>query len=106
MFLFTIDIFPVPLSGDTGSVNPSARLAEIRGKIAVAERTVREVEQELTEAILDTEDNDDSNILRQRLYQARAYEGELRTAEQAWDSIVSENKKAEDKTKEQFKPGG
>ncbi len=103
MFIL-ISISPVPLSGDTGSVNPSQRLAEIRGKIAVAERTVREIEQELTEAILDPNSNNDANLLRQALYSARAYEGELRTAENFWNDIVDNNKKAEDKTKELFKP--
>ena len=101
--MFTLAILPIPLSGDSGNVNPSQRLAEIRGKIAVAERRVRDIEASLTDAIVNNT-NSDANTLRQQLYQARAYEGELRTAENFWNDIVDNNKKAEDKTKELFKP--
>ncbi len=104
MFLLSSSVVLVGLTGDTGNGNPTARLAEIRGKIAVAEQSVREIEQELTEAILDPNSNNDANSLRQNLYSARAFEGELRTAENFWNDIVDNNKKAEDKTKELFKP--
>ena len=102
--MLILTIVPIPLTGDTDSVNPSQRLAEIRSKIAVAERSVRDIEQQLTQAILDPNSNVDANVLRQSLYSARAYEGELRTAENFWNEIVENNKKAEDKTREQFKP--
>ncbi len=103
MFLLEISVL-IPLTGDTGSNNATGRLAEIRGKISNAERNVREIEQALTEAILDPSNNGDANSLRQNLYSARAFEGELRTAENFWNDIVDNNKKAEDKTKELFKP--
>ena len=48
----------------------------------------------------------DANAVRQELYRARAYEGELRTAESFWNEIVSANKSAEQKTHELFKPAG
>ncbi len=102
--MFILAILPIPLTGDTGNVNPSGRLAEIRGKIAVAERRVRDIEAQLTDAIVNSTPTTDANVLRQALYSARAYEGELRTAENFWNDIVDNNKKAEDKTKELFKP--
>ena len=122
MFIFSI--MPIPLSGDTGSVNPSDRLAEIRSKISVAEQRVRDLEGLLTALILGQEfdaDPDtagtqvvsglngkdkDANVVRQELYRARAYEGELRTAENFWNEIVSANKTAQQKTQEMFKPAG
>ena len=45
----------------------------------------------------------DANLVRQELYAARAYEGELRTAEQFWNQIVQANKEAEKDTHELFK---
>lgn len=45
----------------------------------------------------------DANLIRQELYAARAYEGELRTAEQFWNQIVSANKEAEKDTHDLFK---
>ena len=127
--MFILSIIPIPLLGDTGSVNPSDRLAEIRNKIAVAEQRVRDLEGLLTALILgqpfdgdpatpgiqdvsglNTPQNPagakDANVVRQELYRARAYEGELRTAENFWNEIVSANKTAESKLHELFKPGG
>ena len=126
MFIFSIT--PIPLSGDNNSVNPSDRLAEIRSKISVAEQRVRDLEGLLTALILGQDfDADpsttgiqvvsglqtikpngdkDANIVRQELYRARAYEGELRTAENFWNEIVSANKSAEQKTHELFKAAG
>ena len=127
MFIFSI--VPIPLNGNTGSTNPSDRLAEIRSKIAVAEQRVRDLEGLLTALILgqtfDADPNTagiqnvsgltsvnnpngafDANVVRQELYRARAYEGELRTAENFWNEIVSANKSAEQKTQEMFKGAG
>ena len=127
--MFILSIIPIPLTGDTQSVNPSDRLAEIRNKIAVAEQRVRDLEGLLTALILgqdfDADPNNpgvqvvsglntpqnpngakDANVVRQELYRARAYEGELRTAENFWNEIVSANKSAEQKTHEMFKPAG
>ena len=125
--MFILSFMPVPLGGT--SVNPSDRLAEIRSKISVAEQRVRDLEGLFTALILGaqfdadpktpgiqpvsgsvTEQNpngaNDANIVRQELYRARAYEGELRTAENFWNEIVSANKAAEQKTQEMFKPSG
>ena len=121
----------VPLPSDLNSnENPTQRLAQIRGLIADAEDEIRTLESLLTDFILNpdnpvddisTRDGNqiltgngstfidylpDANSIRQQLYAARAYEGELRTAESAWNSYVEENKKAENKTAEQIKPGG
>ena len=127
MFIFSI--VPISLSGDTQSVNPSDRLAEIINKIAVAEQRVRDLEGLLIALILgqpfDADPNtagvqvvsglntpqnpngaNDANVVRQELYSARAYEGELRTAENFWNEIVSANKSAEQKTHELFKSAG
>ncbi len=127
--MFILSIVPIPLSGDTNSVNPSDRLAEVRSKISVAEQRVRDLEGTLTALILgeqfdadpstpgiqpvsglDTPEHpqghNDANVVRQELYRARAYEGELRTAENFWNEIVSSNKSAEQKTQELFKPAG
>ena len=127
--MFILSIVPIPLNGDTGSTNPSDRLAEIRNKIAVAEQRVRDLEGLLTALILGQDfDGDpnqagiqvvsglntpqnpngakDANVVRQELYRARAYEGELRTAENFWNEIVSANKSAEQKTHELFKAAG
>lgn len=119
--MFILSIVPIPLSGDTGSVNPSARLADIRSRIVDAERRVRDLEALLTFNILnpdkqyDTDgnaagiqpvtgvDNQDANQIRQALYQARAFEGELRTAEQFWNQIVESNKTAEKDTHDHAK---
>ncbi len=126
MFIFSI--MPIPLSG-ADTVNPSDRLSEIRSKISAAEARVRDLEGLLTSLILGTEfDADpetdgnqvvsglntaahpqgaqDANVVRQELYRARAYEGELRTSENFWNEIVSANKSAEQKTQEMFKPAG
>ena len=127
--MFILSIVPIPLTGDTNSVNPSDRLAEIRNKIGVAEQRVRDLEALLTSLILgqtfdadpntagdqvvsglNTKQNpngaSDANVVRQELYRARAYEGELRTAENFWNEIVSANKSAEQKTHELFKAAG
>ena len=127
--MFILSIVPIPLTGDTNSVNPSDRLAEIRNKISVAEQRVRDLEGLLTALILgqdfDADPNtpgiqvvsglntpqnpngaEDANVVRQELYRARAYEGELRTAENFWNEIVSANKTAESKLHELFKPAG
>ena len=122
--MFTLSIMPIPLSGDINN-NPSDRLAEIRSKISVAEQRVRDLEGTLTSLILGSEFKDanggqisglntkehpnganDANVVRQELYRARAYEGELRTAENFWNEIVSANKSAEQKTHELFKAAG
>lgn len=132
MFIFTI--VPLPLSRNNPSGlsdnNPSQRLAEIRTKINAAELRVRDLEALLTELILtpgedldevsgvtydvdDVDDNgnpikrttSDANTVRQALYAARAYEGELRTAEQFWNQIVQANKEAEKDTHDLFKRG-
>ena len=123
--MFTLSLVPIPLSGDIGSPNPSDRLAEIRNKIATAESRVRDLEGLLTGLILGTtvtgpdggpisglntptnpNGAKDANVVRQELYRARAYEGELRTAENFWNEIQSANKSAEQKTHEMFKPAG
>ena len=118
MFIFSIMLSS--LSGDTGNLNPSDRLAEIRGQISSAEQRIRDLESVLTSLILGTESPEvsglntkntpnggkDPNIVRQELYRARAFEGELRTAENFWNEIVSANKTAESKLHEQFKPAG
>ena len=127
--MFVYSIIPIPLTGDTDSVNPSDRLAEIRNKIGAAEQRVRDLEGLLTALILgqnfdadpdtpgdqvvsglNTPQNpngaNDANVVRQELYRARAYEGELRTAENFWNEIVSANKTAESKTHELFKAAG
>ena len=126
--MFILSIVPTGLTGDTSSVNPSDRLAEIRNKISAAEQRVRDLEGLLTALILGQEfDADpntigsqvvsglnstnsdgakDANVIRQELYRARAFEGELRTAENFWNEIVSANKSAEQKTHEMFKPAG
>ena len=119
--MFLLSIVPIPLTDDTGDVNPTARLAEIRGKIATAERRIRDLEALLTNLILNpgqpldvdpaagvqtvsgVSNLDDANEIRQQLYAARAYEGELRTAEQFWNQIVDANKQAEKDTHELFK---
>lgn len=119
--MIILSIIPIPLTGDTNDKNPTSRLAEIRSKIAVAEQRVRDLEALLTQLILepgiglDTDpgtpgiqpvsgvDNTDANSVRQGLYQARAYEGELRTAEQFWNQIVESNKQAEKDTHDLFK---
>ena len=109
--MFLLSIIPVPLLGDTNDKNPTARLADIRGKIVVAEQRVRDLEALLTSLILQQPlgqvisgtDNTDANSVRQELYRARAYEGELRTAEQFWNQIVDANKQAEKDTHELFK---
>ena len=117
--MFILSIMPIPLS--EGNANPSDRLAEIRNKIGVAEQRVRDLEGLLTALILGTDTKDpvsglntkenpqgskDANVVRQELYRARAYEGELRTAENFWNEIVSANKSAEQKTQEMFKGAG
>ena len=102
---------PISMSPDSGRSNPSERLAEVRSKIAIAERRVRDLEYLLTEMILTGGtpagdipipggSTDDANIVRQELYAARAFEGELRTAEQFWNAIVQDNDKAEKDTQE------
>ena len=120
--MFILDfIIPGRLSGDTGDHNPSSRLAQIRSKIVEAEMRVRDLEAVLTALILgDSLDFDsnqagdqivpvggkgatDANSVRQALYSARAYEGELRTAEQFWNQIVESNKQAEKDTHDLFK---
>ena len=115
------------LDPDNGNVNPTQRLAQIRGKVADAERQVRTLEAALTQLIIDPahpldEDGNlggiqltgvsdkglnpnDANSIRQALYAARAYEGELRTAEQFWNQIVEANKTAEKDTHDLFKRG-
>lgn len=115
--MFILSIVPIPLTGDTASRNPSERLAEVRSKIAAAEQRVRDLESLLTAFILGQQgpnvsgvdsnvSTGDANLVRQELYRARAYEGELRTAEQFWNEIVSSNKQAESKTHELFKAAG
>lgn len=115
--MFILSILPTPLPGDTGDKNPTQRLAEIRGRIVVAEQRVRDLEALLTSLILQQPildnnnqpitisavDNTDANAVRQELYRARAYEGELRTAEQFWNNIVESNKQAEKDTHDLFK---
>ena len=123
MFILLVGLDP--LQGDIGSVNPTQRLSKIRGQISSAERRVRDLEALLTELILkpdqqvDIDGNldgiqviigtggeaitADANIVRQSLYAARAFEGELRTAEQFWNNIVEGNKQAEKDTHDLFK---
>ena len=102
MFIFTI--MPERLTGDFegASKNPVTRLSEIRGKIIKAEQRVKDLEALLTSLILEQNlgtiitgvDNTDINSVRNQLFQARAEEGELRTAEQFWQQIVDSNKTA------------
>ncbi|MBI3591672.1 MAG: hypothetical protein HY094_09895 [Candidatus Melainabacteria bacterium] len=121
------------LTSFAGNSNPSERLAEIRSKITLAENKVRDLEALLTSIIVNpdsaqfTQDvdgntpgvqiyvnraqseetvNADASAIRDLLYRARAEEGELRTAEQFWNEIVSANKTAEQKTQELFKGAG
>jgi len=109
--MFLLSIIPTPLPRDTGDKNPTQRLADIRSRIVVAEQRVRDLEALLTELILQQSpgtpisgvDNTDANAVRQELYRARAFEGELRTAEQFWNQIVESNKQAEKDTHELFK---
>ena len=121
MFILMDFIVPGRLSGNTGELSPSARLAEIRSKIVEAEMRVRDLEAVLTALVLgDSIDFDpnqegdqappvggrgakDANAVRQALYAARAYEGELRTAEQFWNQIQDSNKQAEKDTHDLFK---
>ena len=111
--MFILSIMPTPLPGANGDKNPTARLADIRSRIVVAEERVRDLEALLTDLILNPGaptvgtisgvDNTDANSIRQALYQARAFEGELRTAEQFWNSVVEQNKQAEKDTHDLFK---
>ena len=109
--MFILSIIPTPLPGDTNDKNPTQRLADIRSRIVVAEQRVRDLEALLTSLILQQPltqvisgvDNTDANGIRQELYRARAYEGELRTAEQFWNQIVESNKQAEKDTHDLFK---
>lgn len=108
--MFILSIMPTVLPGDTGDRNPTQRLADIRSRIVVAEQRVRDLESLLTSLILQQPigvisgvDNTDANGVRQELYRARAFEGELRTAESFWNNIVEENKKAEKETHDLFK---
>ena len=119
MFILVVGgLIPVPLLGDNGDKNPVSRLADIRSKIVVAEQRVRDLESLLTALILEQDTEDffkdkdgnpvdlgdfdptDANAVRQQLYQARAYEGELRTAEQFWNQITESNKTAEKDTQD------
>ena len=112
--MFILSIIPTFLSGDSGDKNPTQRLSEIRSKIVISEERVRDLEALLTSNILQQNigqtisgvDNTDANGIRHELYRARAEEGELRTAEQFWNEIVSSNKTAEQKTQELFKAAG
>lgn len=117
--MFILTILPVPLPPDAGfnDKNPTQRLASIRGQIVTAEQRVRDLEALLTALILQQPiidgngnpvvisavDNTDANAVRQELYRARAFEGELRTAEQFWNNIVESNKQAEKDTHDLFK---
>ena len=106
--------------------NPTQRLSEIRSKIVKCENRVRDLEALLTELILSDDgvvnplagatynivdptggqvgkDTADQQQIRQQLYAARAEEGELRTAEQFWQQVVSANKEAEKDTHDLFK---
>lgn len=121
MFILTVPI-PTPLGRSGLDKNPSARLAEIRNKIVTAEQRVRDLEALLTELILqqdggpgiggqdengiptgDYGQGADVNAIRQELFRARAFEGELRTAEQFWQNVVTSNKEAEKETHDLFK---
>lgn len=122
--------FPLPLdrySGGTAPIsNPSQRLSEIRSKILRCENRIRDLEAVLTELILSedgaitpiangnplgdgvtytvgTITTADPQQVRQQLYAARAEEGELRTAEQFWQQVVSANKEAQKDTHDLFK---
>lgn len=131
MFILALtNLVPLPSDFESQNSNPTQRLSQIRGMIADAEDEIRTLESLLTSLILNpnapiddvlTRDGlqiktgngstfidyiADANSVRQQLYTARAYEGQLRTAESAWNSFVEENKKAESKTAEQIKPGG
>ena len=117
--MFILDyVVPGRLSGNTGDNNPSSRLSEIRSKIVEAEQRVRDLEAVLTALVLgDSLDIDgsgspppvgqhgatDANSVRQALYAARAYEGELRTDEQFWNQIFESNKQAQKDTHDLFK---
>lgn len=114
--MFILSIIPTPLPRSSDNKNPTQRLSEIRSRIVVAEQRVRDLEALLTELILQSGPTDpisgldeadpqknDANQIRQELYRARAYEGELRTAEQFWNNIVQSNKEAEKDTHDLFK---
>ena len=104
--------------------NPTQRLSEIRSKIVKCENRVRDLEALLTELILQDDQvsltpltgatyevsdgatkfiTADQQQIRQQLYAARAEEGELRTAEQFWQQVVSANNEAEKDTHDLFK---
>lgn len=109
-----------PLSNKGG--HPMTRLAEIVSKISQAEGAIRDLESKLTIAILHQEEDEviqrllgddskdfnlddfDPNLIRQDLYTARAYEGELRTCEGFWREVIQADKEANAKTMEMFKP--
>ena len=110
--MFILSVVQMPSLTGAGNGNPSARLAEIRSKIGIAEQRIRELEAILTDLILSTDPDqgvgartNEVNFVRHQLYVARAYEGELRTAEQFWSQVVQANKEAEKDTHEHFKKG-
>ena len=111
--MFILNVVTMPSLTGAGNGNPSARLAEIRSKIGIAEQRIRELEAILTDLILSTDPDqgpgldraNEVNFVRHQLYVARAYEGELRTAEQFWSQVVQANKEAEKDTHEHFKKG-
>lgn len=112
---------PPPLDAFPGHNNPSLRLAQIRDLIQKTEARIQDLEFLLTQFILDPANpvDVDGNLgghqfpdlpnnyttehIRQALYQARAEEGELRTAEQAWQEAQTGNKQAGKDTQEQAK---
>ena len=107
-----MSILPQPLPGNTGSKNPSERLGLIRAAIADGEQRVRDLEALLTSILLQqplnfivsmpipnqTKNTDDANMVRQELYAAQAYVGNLRTDEQFWNSVTEQQKQAEKDT--------
>lgn len=131
--MFILSIVPLPLersfrSGGRADDNPTNRLSEIRSKLIAVEARIRDLEALLTELILTpgadlepvsfatydipdetqpdgTRTTSDASTVRQQLYAARAFEGELRTAEQFWNQVVQANKEAEKDTHDHFKRG-
>lgn len=82
---------------------PARRLADIRTHLLYLEHDVRDLEALLTGLILDPSSRAEIQAVREELFRARAYEGELRTAEQFWQSIIKENKRAQKDTQDLYR---
>lgn len=79
---------------------PARRMADIRTHLRDLEREVRDLEALLTDLILGFSSRSEIQAVREELFRARAYEGELRTAEQCWHGIIGENKQVQKDTRD------